>query len=503
MSLSSTSVVAVGLDFSRLSKTSAVDTSTEPRGIFSALPAKNPKYSYTRTGQTEVWERWYERRADSDLVIKMNTGGGKTVVGLLILKSCLNERVGPVVYLSPDPYLREQVRQEGLELGLPIEDDPRSPLFQQSKAILVVTIRQLVNGLSVFGVAGDSRPPIDLGTVLIDDVHACLATVEDQFGLTIPRGHDAYQRLFDLFREDLAGQSAPATQDLSDGFGYPTLEIPYWAWADRQPAVIAALQPHRQEEAFKFAWPLISECLSLCRVGIANESIEIKPPVPPIHRIPSLVNARRRIYLSATLPDDSVLVTHFNAHPESIAKPITGKTADDLGDRMILTPLETHPDANEAEVRRFIRMQADRHNVVVIVPSRRRADAWRDVADRVHDKASIDAGVQELREGKHVGLVVLLHKYDGIDLPDDACRILVIDGLPEAYSPLDRIDAISLADSEGHHESADSAHRTGDGPRHSFKYGLLRRHPSRSPPHATIEQCEWLREVESRHASTG
>ena len=35
----------------------------------------------------------------------MNTGGGKTVVGLLMLKSCLNEGVGPAVYVTPDNYL--------------------------------------------------------------------------------------------------------------------------------------------------------------------------------------------------------------------------------------------------------------------------------------------------------------------------------------------------------------------------------------------------------------
>jgi hypothetical protein len=30
--------------------------------------------------------------------------------------------------------------------------------------------------------------------------------------------------------------------------------------------------------------------------------------------------------------------------------------------------------------------------------------------------------------------IVLSNRYDGIDLPDDACRILVIDGLPSATS---------------------------------------------------------------------
>src|SRR5260370_188218 len=43
-------------------------------------------------------------------------------------------------------------------------------------------------------------------------------------------------------------------------------------------------------------------------------------------------------------------------------------------------------------------------------------------------------------------LATLVNKYDGVDLPDDACRVLVIDGLPEAYSGIDRIEAAALDD---------------------------------------------------------
>lgn len=45
----------------------------------------------------------------------------------------------------------------------------------------------------------------------------------------------------------------------------------------------------------------------------------------------------------------------------------------------------------------------------------------------------IGSTVDRLRDG-HVGLVVLVNKYDGIDLPGDACRVLVIDGPPESFS---------------------------------------------------------------------
>jgi hypothetical protein len=43
---------------------------------------------------------------------------------------------------------------------------------------------------------------------------------------------------------------------------------------------------------------------------------------------------------------------------------------------------------------------------------------------------------------------VIINRYDGIDLPDDACRLLIIDGLPQAYTGYERREAIALRDSE-------------------------------------------------------
>lgn len=35
---------------------------------------------------------------------------------------------------------------------------------------------------------------------------------------------------------------------------------------------------------------------------------------------------------------------------------------------------------------------------------------------------------------------MLLNKYDGIDLPDEACRMLIIDGLPNIMNMNDRYE---------------------------------------------------------------
>jgi hypothetical protein len=106
---------------------------------------------------------------------------------------------------------------------------------------------------------------------------------------------------------------------------------------------------------------------------------------------------------------------------------------------MILTPEQTFPTYDPELIREFIAHQAESENVVVIVPSWARAQLWQDFADATHGAGTLQTGLDALRSG-HVGLVVLVNKYDGIDLPGDACHFLVLDGLPEAIGTLDRLD---------------------------------------------------------------
>lgn len=87
------------------------------------------------------------------------------------------------------------------------------------------------------------------------------------------------------------------------------------------------------------------------------------------------------------------------------------------------------------------------HNAVVLVPSHARAALWKDDASAtVSTMKEITTQVQALRDG-HVGVVVVVNRYDGIDLPGDACRLLVIDGVPQAYNGIERREALALRNS--------------------------------------------------------
>lgn len=121
--LSCRKVALVTLDWNRIGSAFA-ELLVRPRDIFAALPSK--PWSYLRQEQGEALEGWFIRRDDRDVVIKQNTGGGKTAVGLLIAQSTINERVGKAVYLVPDTYLAARVREEAARLGLVTADDPAS-----------------------------------------------------------------------------------------------------------------------------------------------------------------------------------------------------------------------------------------------------------------------------------------------------------------------------------------------------------------------------------------
>ena len=430
--------------FGGLAQPNPADTTTDPKRLFRVLP-KPPgsPFQFPYDIQAEVWDKWYQRRDERDLIVKMNTGSGKTVIGLVLLKSSLNEDKGPAVYLVPDKQLKSQVEATARALGLEVTDDVHDPRFRQGKIILVATVQKVYNGMSQFGLRSAPNRHVEVGTVVVDDAHACIRLIEAQFSLRVPRDTAAYISLRNLFSDSLKAQSLPGHAGLVSGEGSQAVPLSYWDWQQNVDTAFALLNSHAQADWAKFVWPLIKDQLAMCDVAFGPAEIEIRLPYPDLAVVPSYVEAARRIYMTATLADDSVLTTQMAVVPTCVTAPVVPASASDLGDRLILTPVETSRSVTHAEVRAKALEWSATQNVVVIVPSKYRASQWSDVTAEVHDRESIESVVDRLKAGR-VGLVVLVARYDGIDLPDDACRILILDGLPERYSPQEMVEATAI-----------------------------------------------------------
>lgn len=437
------------IDFSKISTQLTSDNILNPRDIFTSLPSKkHGKFQYPRDIQSQVWEKWFERRDESRLLLKMNTGSGKTSVGLVILKSCLNEGKGPAVYVVPDNYLVKQVCDEAQDLGISVTTDPDSHRFISGKDILVITIHRLVNGKSVFGV-GDEGIKINIGSLIIDDAHACVDTIEEQYTLRLSsldqNTKPIYEKIYTEFKKDLLDQCESKALEIEAGDNSAYIQVPFWAWQQKIKQIKTVLIANKDQ--LKFSWPLIKENLELSRCVITSNTIEISPHCIPISMIPSFVNASRVIFMTATLVDDSILATHFGITQEHTFQAVIPNNIGDIGDRMILFPQVINPDFTDENIVALCAHTAKYFNVVVIVPSKFRANIWRGSANLVLDKENITEGVDQLKKG-HVGLVVLINRYDGIDLPHDACRLLVIDGIPDARRLIDKVEQSILLGSD-------------------------------------------------------
>lgn len=433
-----------------LSKLSTISSQKplEPREIFMSLPRRAKNYEYPRDVQSEVWKKWYSVRDRKNCIIKMNTGSGKTVVGLMILQSCLNEGKGPAAYVVPDNYLVDQVCAEANRLGISVTANRDDYLYSENRSILVMPIQALVNGRSVFGMRSSGNYP--LGSVLIDDVHACLDTITTQFSIKIPATHELYSKIVAIFSERWKAYNSTAYTNIVELRDPAKIAlIPFWIWQESTPAVFRALSEYNNDaegnkEIF-FSLPLLENNLSTCNCVITSQCLEISPFGIAIDRITQFDNANRRIFMSATLSDDSVFVSSIGLKEEDIDI-ISPDFANDIGDRLILFPKHLNNRISNEDIRDRIKEMSTTNNIVVIVPSYEQARLWDETGSSIINRENIVETVKKLKE-HHVGLVVLVNRYDGIDLPNDACRLLVIDGLPPLRSEYDKyvqsIDASS------------------------------------------------------------
>lgn len=427
---------------SLLSKLSGTAKSVpiEPREIFMALPQKDKRYEYPRDVQSEVWKKWFDVRNEKNCIIKMNTGSGKTVVGLMILQSCLNEGKGPAVYVVPDNYLVAQVCDEAKKLGIQAVTDREDYAYTENKAILVMSIFSLVNGHSVFGMRQTNNYPI--GSVLMDDVHACFDTITTQFSIKIPSTHNLYKELIALFAEQWKSYNSSSYINIVENSDpAKNFLVPFWMWQEKQTEVYTLLSKYNtdaeENRCVYFNLPLIDESLKTCDCFVTSRYIEIIPEGISISKIQSFMNAQRRIFMSATLSDDSVFVSAIGLRKEDVRGIISPDNANDIGDRLILFPRHLNSEITNDDIKSKVISISQNYNVVVIVPSFDRAKYWDPDGYRTATKDNIDRFVCGLKNN-HVGLFVFVNRYDGIDLPDDACRMLIIDGLPPLKNEKDK-----------------------------------------------------------------
>ena len=355
--------------------------------------------------------------AERDVVLKMSTGSGKTAVGLLMLKSYMAEVARPGVYLCPTRQLVRQVISEAKLLGLKAEaytGSHPSTGATRGDAVLVATYEKLINARSTFERADVLLRPV---AMVLDDAHTGVERARDAFTLVFDSASEVYSFILTRAADSLRQQYPGRAESILQGDPYAIAEVPYWTWLTLLPQVTKKLAEESESDALKFTWGLVRDDLHLMRCIISGSRVEISPEIVNLRRVPAYDDAQHRIYMSATLADDSVLVRELDCDERTARTPIVPPSDRGMGERMVIVPTLFDRRLDRGEVQRWLGRLSKRFNVVVLTPSFAMAQEWEGFGATAAQGDDVELLLQELRDGG-TRFAAIPNRYDGIDLPD-------------------------------------------------------------------------------------
>ena len=305
--------------------------------------------------------------------------------------------------------------------------------FLSSEKILIVHIQKLFNGKSIFGIGGNFTK---VNTILLDDSHACIDSINNSFKIKVDNEHKIYTKLIQLFEDDLREQGEGSFLEIKSSRNNTFLPVPYWSWEDKKSEVAAILLQHSEDIKVKFTWDLIKDSLENCQCFISGKELEISPSISLVHQFGTFNKAKHKILMSATTQNDSFFIKGLGLDTKAVKNPLIYKNEKWSGEKMILIPslidssLDKRPIINK-----FAKKDPNRRaGIVVITPYPSVANIYKQCGATVANTDNIFEEINKLKDTQYSNTVVIVNRYDGIDLPDNCCRILIIDSIPYASS---------------------------------------------------------------------
>jgi Helicase C-terminal domain/Type III restriction enzyme, res subunit len=419
-------------DFAQLRPQPQAERPVDPIAIFQRARVTDGSINDLWLAQGDALRQWHEHRDENDIAVSLNTGAGKTLVGLLMGQSLVNETRASVVYACSSIQLVLQTEKKANGYGLPVttyvERNFSNDLFSKGEAVCVTTYQALFNGRSIFF----NR---DLAGIVFDDAHAAEHLIRDHFSLHVAKKkfEQAYASITSEFADYFNAAGLAATyKEVRQGTSGRLVFIPPTELRRSHAAVRDALSNSEipKDSDTRFAWAHLKDRIDLCAMIVSPSAITLTPPFVPVRTLRYFSNDVRRIYLSATLSASDVFIRTFGRAPSFQIQPST--TAGEC-ERMILIPSKMAGNGDDIKT---ATTAIRNHKALILVPTYARAEKWSPIKPPPKEKAT--SLIEEFKSTKATKKLLLAARYDGMDFPGDMCRVLVIDDLPSGVNPLDR-----------------------------------------------------------------
>lgn len=420
----------------RVFKTDFGETShvTDPETLFYDLRGRSSDIKHLWSHQADVLRDYNQSFLQAqDVAIELPTGAGKTLVGLLIAEFRRRRFHERVAYLCPTRQLARQVGAQACKYGIKAHvfvgrqrDYPPGEFseFQSSNALAITTYSAVFN----------TNPRIcDAQSLILDDAHASENYIASMWSVEIARSdnRELYQCVVTLLRDglpasfyaDIMSSSEPETG---------RIELVPGRYVRQYSRALRDLLDDRlkDETAAWYAWKIIREHTPACGVFVSWDSILIRPLIPPSFTHAPFTQANQRVYMSATLGAGGELERVTGVKRIQRIRIPPGWDKRGSGRRLFLMPQVAMSD-NEA-LRVVLAAATEFKRTLVLTPSQHEASQFRNhltgIGLAVLDAGDIEDSIDPFTARE--GAALVLSRYDGLDLPDEACRLLIIGGLP-------------------------------------------------------------------------
>ena len=412
---------------------------SDPEALFRSLSRRSPHIQHLWAHQADVLRSWHTSHVDTpDLALELPTGTGKTLIGLLIGEFFRQTREDRVAYLCPNRQLAHQVGalagdysiDARVLVGLQASYDPDDfHAYEGSSAIAITTYAAVFN----------TSPRINSSNLLIlDDSHASEDFIASLWNVEINRESERniYFALLDFFKDVIPRTQLWNLKDVSNPHARAESgKIPSPVAHNRVAELQEFLDSALADSDLRHSWRMIRSHLDACHIFFNWPSISIRPITPPTFSHPPFASARQRIYMSATLGEGGELERITGVRKIERLPVPEGWDREGTGRRYILFPERSLP--SESAKLTAMALAGEPTRSLVLTPNRHTAQSVikglneQSPSPVIFEAHDIEHSLQPFLDEDHAALV-LHNRYDGLDLPGDACHLEWICGLPGA-----------------------------------------------------------------------
>ena len=410
--------------------------SPEEMYLRGSLPRTADAVSSLWIHQGDVLRAYAEKHQNTpDLALELPTGTGKTLPGLLIAEWVRRKGEGPVLYAAPTRQLSDQVHHTAKNEGVPARllvgshhgwDPTDETDVEGGDAIAVTTYSSIFN----------SSPKLPQPRLIVlDDAHAGEQFVGERYGVTIRRydNEAEYLAVLDALRPFLSCLQIQRLQGLPDPGAHHQVRLILPAVdPDALANLDAALAKLGGDLRFQLA--MIRGGLASCCVYLSYGGIQIRPMIPPTFQNKVFSRAGQRVYLSATLGSGGELERAFG-RSEITRMPLPSKTPPRSGRRLFVFP-DLVKGGDAVSLAKGVVGITNKALVLSQTTSAVAEQVARELAGEgvpTFGKEVVENGLATFAMAP-TGVLGLANRYDGMDLPGNDCRIVVLGGKPDAVS---------------------------------------------------------------------